>query len=77
MYGPSKLGWNFSSARLPVFSKTLLKTNSPARNVRNFARRSCKFSNHRWHDVIHIVAASRSSSFVFKSLAMALAFAFS
>ena len=60
-----------------MFSKTLLKTNSLARNVCGFTRRLCKFASLRWYDVMLTAAASRSSSVVSRSLAMALAFAFS
>ena len=77
MYDPSQLGWNFLSAGLAVFSKTLLKTNSSARNVCGFTRRLCKFSSLCWYDAIRTAAASESSSTVSRSLAMASAFAFS
>ena len=35
VYGPSQFGWNFPSAGLAVFSKTLLITKSPSWNVRD------------------------------------------
>ena len=76
MYGPSQLGWNFLSARLAVFSKTLLKTNSPARNVRGFTRRLSKFSSLYWYDAICTAAASQSLLVVSRSLATTSAFSF-
>ena len=45
MYGPSQLAWNFPSVGLAVFSKTLIKTNSPALNVHGFTRWLCRFAN--------------------------------
>ena len=74
---PSQLGWNFPSTGLVVFLKTLLKTNSSARNVHEFTRRLCKFASLYWYDAIHTAAASRSSSVVSRSLATASTFAFS
>ena len=59
-----------------MFSKTLLKTNSPARNVHDFTRRLCKFASICWYDIIPTAAASRSSLVVSRSLAMASEFAF-
>ena len=59
-----------------MFSKTLLKTNSLGRNVRGFTRWLWKFVSLCWYDVMSTSAASWSSSIVFRSLAMALAFAF-
>ena len=63
------------SIGLVVFSKTLLKTNSLALNVRGFTRWLCKFSSLCWYDAIHTAAAFGSLSVVFRSLVMALAFA--
>ena len=77
MYGPSQLGWNFLFAALAVFSKILVKTNSPGRNVRDFTRWLWKFASLCWYDAMRTTAASRSSSVVSKSLVMALAFDFS
>ena len=77
MYGPSQLGWNFPSAGLAVFSKTLLKTNSPGRNVHGFTCRLCKFVSLCWYDAIRITATSQSLSVVSRSLAPASAFSFS
>ena len=78
MYGPSQLGWNFPSIGLAVFSKTLLKTNSPTRNVRGFTLRLCKFASLYWYDVnICIAAGSRSSLVVSRSLGTASAYSFS
>ena len=71
------MGWNFPFAGLAMFSKILLKTNSLARNVLDFTRQLCKFTNPYWYDVICTIAASQSSSVVSRSLAMASAFAFS
>ena len=71
MYGPSQLGWNFSFARLAVFFMTLLQTNSPGRNVSGFTRQLCKFASFYGYDIMRTAAASRSSSVVSKSLAMA------
>ena len=76
MYGPSQLGWNFLFARLAVFSKTLLKTNSPARNVWGFTCQLCKFFSLCWYDAIRTAAAYQSLSVVSKSLAMTSAFSF-
>ena len=59
-----------------MFSKTLLKTNSSARNVRRFTRQLCKFSSLYWYDAIRTTTDSRSSSVVSRSLAIASAFAF-
>ena len=77
MNGSSQLGWTFQFARLVVFSKTLLKTNSPGRNVRVFIRRLCKFASLCWYDTMRTTAASWSSSIVSRSLAMASVFSFS
>ena len=71
------LCWNFPSVGLVVFSKTILKTNSPGRNIRGFTRWLCKFASLCWYHIMRIVAASRSSSIMSKSLAMASTFAFS
>ena len=60
-----------------MFSKTLLKTNSLARNVRGFACRLYKFVSLCWYDAICIAAASRSLSVVSWSLAMTSTFIFS
>ena len=60
-----------------MFSKTLLKTNSPGRNVHGYTRLLCKFSSLCWYDATYAAAASRSSTVVSRSLTMALAFAFS
>ena len=76
MYDPSQLGWNFPSTGLTVFSKTLLKTNSPRRNVHGFTRRLCKFTSLCWYDAIRTTTASRSLSVVSRSLATTSAFAF-
>ena len=77
MYGSSQFGWNFTFAELALFSKTLLKTNSLGRDLRSFTRRLCKFSNLYWYEAMRTNAASRSSSFVSRSLAMASTFALS
>ena len=71
MYDPSQLGWNFPSAGLTIFSKTLLKTNSLGRNVRGFTHRLCRFASLCWYDAMCIAAASWCSSVVSRSLAMA------
>ena len=52
-------------------------TNSPALNIRGLTRRLCKLANLCWYDYIRMVAASRSSSAVSKSLITALVFVFS
>ena len=70
MYGPSQLAWNFLFARLAVFLKILLKTNSPALNVRGFTCRLCKFANRCWYDAMRTIAASQSSSVLSWSLVM-------
>ena len=59
-----------------MFSKTCLKTKSLCRNVRGFTRRLCKFDS-LCYDAKRTTAASRSSSVVSRSLAMASTFAFS
>ena len=59
-----------------MFSKTLLKTNSLGKNVRDFTRQLCKFVSLCWYDAMHTAAVSWSSSDVSRSLTMALAFAF-
>ena len=71
MYGPSQLGWNFPSAGLDVFSKTLLKTNSSALNVCDFTRQLCKLANLYWYEDMRTVATSRSLSAMSRSLIMA------
>ena len=76
MYDPSKVGWNFPLVGLAVFSKTLLKTNSSGTNVRGFTHQLCKFSSLYCYDAISTIAASRSSSIVSRSLAMASKFSF-
>ena len=60
-----------------MFSKTILKTNSPGRNVHDFTRRLCKFASHCWYDATRTVSASRSSLVVSKFLTMGSAFSFS
>ena len=54
-----------------MFSKTLLKTNSPALNVHGFALRLCQLANLCWYEATRIAVASRSSSAVSSSLIMA------
>ena len=71
MYGPSQLGWNFPSAGLDVFSKTLLNTNSLALNVRGFTRWLCQLANLCWYEAMRTATASRSLSAVSRSLIMA------
>ena len=71
MYGPSQLGWNFPSTGLDLFSKTLLKTNSSALNVRDFTRQLCQLANLYWYEAMRTIAASRSSSSMFRCLIMA------
>ena len=75
MYGPSHMGWNFPSARLVVFLKTLLKTNCPSLNVCSFTRRLSKLANLYWYDATRTTATSRSSSAVSRSLITASVFA--
>ena len=58
-----------------MFSKILLKNNSPALNVRSFTRWLSKFASLCWYDAMRTTAASRSSSVVFRSLVRALTFA--
>ena len=71
MYGPSQFGWNLLATGSSVFSKTLLKTRSPARNACNFTCMLYRFVCLCWYDAILTVAASHSSFFISKSLAMA------
>ena len=70
MYGPSQLGWNFPSVELDVFSKTLLRTNSPTLNVHSFTRRLCQLSNLYWYEAMRMAVASQSSLAVSRSLIM-------
>ena len=58
MCGPSQLGWNFPFAGLDVFSKTLLRTNSPALNVCDFTRRLCQLASLYWYEAMHMAAVS-------------------
>ena len=60
-----------------MFSKTLLRTNSLGRNVRDFTHWLWKFASLYWYDAMRPAVASWSSSIVSRSLAMASAFAFS
>ena len=60
-----------------MFSKTLLKTNFLALNVRGFTRWLCKFASLCWYDAMRIAATSQSFFVVSRSLVMASAFAFS
>ena len=71
MYGPSQLGWNFLSVRLDVYSKTLLRTNFLALNVRSFTRHLCQLANLYWYEAMHMAAASQSLSAMSRSLIMA------
>ena len=75
MYGPSQLGWNFPFARLDLFSKTLLRTNSLALNIHNFTRRLCQLANLCWYEAIRTASASQSLSIVSRSLIIALVLA--
>ena len=54
-----------------MFSKTLLRTSSLALNVRGFTRRLYQLANLYWYEAMRMVAASRSSSIMSKSLIMA------
>ena len=58
------------SARLAVFSKTLLKTSSRSRNVHSFTCFLYKFVNLCLYDAICIAPASRCSSIISRSLIM-------
>ena len=60
-----------------MFSKTLLNTNSPGRNVRGFTHRLFKFAILCWYDSIRTATASRSSPVVSRSLATTSTFDFS
>ena len=71
MYGPSQFGWNLSAAESDVFSKTHLRTGSPARNIRCFTRLLYRFVILCWYDAIRTAAASRNLSIISKSLARA------
>ena len=71
VYGPSQFGWNFLSAGLEVFSKTLLKTRSPSWNVCGVTHLLYRFVNLCWHDAMHTAAALRSSSIISRSLVTA------
>ena len=59
-----------------MFSKALLKTNSPGRNICGFTHRLCMFASLCWYDAICTAAASWSSSVVSRSLATTSTFAF-
>ena len=59
-----------------MFSKTLLKTRSPSRNVSGFTCLFYRFVSLCWYDTIHTAAALRSSSVISKSLVMASALDF-
>ena len=63
--------------RSAVFLKTFLRTRSPARNVRYFTCLLYELAALCWYDAMHTTAASRSSSAISKSFAMALVLAFS
>ena len=54
-----------------MFSKTLLKINSPGMNVCGFTHRLCKFASLCLYDAMRTDVASWSSSVVSRSLAMA------
>ena len=66
MYGPSQLGWNFPSAGLDVFSKTLLRTNSSA----SHAGYANWLTSAGMNEAMRMAVASRSSSTVSRSLIM-------
>ena len=59
---------------MAVFSKTLLKTNSPALNVRGFTRQLCKFASLYWYDAMRTAAVSRSLLVLSRSFIKALVF---
>ena len=71
LYGPSQFSWNFPAARSAMFSKTLLKARSPARNACCFICMLYRFVILCWYNAIRTVRDSRSSSVISKSLAMA------
>ena len=71
VYGPSQFRWNLPIVGSAVFSKTLLKTRSPAWNVGYLTRLLYKFVVICWYDAIRIVVSSMSSSVISKSLARA------
>ena len=75
MYGLSQFGWNLPAVESAVFSKTLLKTRSPAWNVCCLTRLLYKFVVLCWYDAIRTTAASWSSFVISKSLARALVLA--
>ena len=60
-----------------MFSKTLLKTRSPARNARDFTCMLYRFVSICWYDAIRKAVAAQSLSVIPKSLVMASALAFS
>ena len=60
-----------------MFLKTFLRTRSPARNVSYFTCLLYELVDLCWYDAMHTTAASRSSSTISKSFAMALILAFS
>ena len=53
-----------------MFSKTLLKTRSPARNVRDLTHLLYRFVILCWYEAIRITTASWSSSAISRSLVM-------
>ena len=59
-----------------MFSKTLLKTRSPARNARDFTCLLSRFVSICWYDAIRKASASQSLSVISKSLVMASTLAF-
>ena len=60
-----------------MFSKTLLKIRSLARNERGFTCMLYRFVNLCWYNAIRTAIGSRSSSVISKSLVTASALAFS
>ena len=75
MYDPSYLAWNFPFFGLALFSKTLLKTNSPDLNAGGFTHWLCRFASLYWYDAMRTAAAPRSSSVVSRYLVITSAFA--
>ena len=70
-YGPSQFSWNFPVAGSVMFSKTFLKTRSPAQNVRCFTCLLYELVALCWYDAMRTVVASRSLSTMSKYFPMA------
>ena len=75
-YDPSQFGWSLPAIGSVVFSNTLLKTRSPAQNVRGFTCLLYRFVSLCRYDAICTAVASRSLSVISKSLVTVSTLAF-